>query len=471
MANRQEAVERAQAHAFERLSWRERETTNLFLVESVVEKGTIGPKQHRVKIDRPSYLIFADDDPHANFTHACRYLLYDAKTGEFEHEVPAQLPPVTAKDVLQLVPFHEPKPFLKDTIYYRHWPPILRCPIISRRRRYAILWSGMSNKRHLNDMEFLYRTLIDRYGFASGDIYAMSYDGTLNTQDGVQSHWPGDGTSYRINVTGQGTRTDFEAAVDDLKKRIKQNDLLLVHINNHGGWDETPGSAYFFTYPGWGSYYASDFAAKLGQLPKYYRLMAMLEPCHAGGFNAPIIAQSTAGATSVASAALEPYNSYVSADGNWDPFARDWVAAMAGHDAFGGALAFNPDSNSDGRISAHEAYDYANAIKLAADTPNYSESSVAVGQASLGASYVIWWWWCWILWELLEEHYIKWPIPEFYERLHKVRPELERLSKVIDRRSEELRKEMQPQLKEIVGKAFGEETSRARRPSRGRSRK
>ena len=45
----------------------------------------------------------------------------------------------------------------------------------------------MSNKRHINDCEFLYRTLVDRYAFNKNNIQVLSYDGTLNTQDGVQT--------------------------------------------------------------------------------------------------------------------------------------------------------------------------------------------------------------------------------------------------------------------------------------------
>jgi hypothetical protein len=447
--------DKVRADVFDELSYSQRLGSNLSIAHRVLEKGeTVGPAHQKIKADKASILVFADDDPHANFSHACRYLFYDAETGDFHREVAAQFPPVvSAEKPLELIPFHQGKPFIDNPIVFRPWP-ILRCPILWQRQRYAILWSGMSNKRHLNDMEFLYRTLIDRYGFRADHIYAMSYDGTLNTQDGVQTHWPGDGTPYRINITGQGTRADFEAAVDDLKGKIDSDDLLLVHVNNHGNWAGTAGSATFCTYPSWADYSATDFAAKLGELPKFDKLIAMLEPCHAGGFNAPIIAQSAANATSVASAALEPYNSYVSADGNWDPFARDWVAAQAGHDAFGAALAFDPDTDHDGKIEAEEAFWYADVVKLAADTPNFSESSEVGGDIVLGRTYVVWWWWCFILKELLEEHYYHLPIPEYYERLHKIQPELEKLAKVADRHSEELRKEMTPELKKLVEQAF-----------------
>jgi hypothetical protein len=105
----------------------------------------------------------------------------------------------------------------------------------------------MSNKRHLNDMEFLYRTLVDVYAFDPANIWSLSYDGTLNTQDGVQTHWPGDGTAYRINVTGSGNRAAFEAVVDNLKTKMRARDTLLIHCNNHGDYDGTPGTSYLCT--------------------------------------------------------------------------------------------------------------------------------------------------------------------------------------------------------------------------------
>ena len=164
--------------------------------------------------------------------------------------------------------------------------------------------------------------------------------------------------------------------------------------------------------------------------------------------------KSTADATSVASAALEPNNSYVTADGNWDPFARDWIAAQAGNDAFGAGLSFDPDTDADGRYRGEEAYEYADAVQDPRDTPNFSQSSSAGGDITLGQTYIVWWWWCFILKELLEPHYVRLPIPEYYERLQKIGPQLEKLSKVADRHSDQLRKELEPELKKVIEKAF-----------------
>lgn len=453
--NHEEIFERVQANALNEMSFSELQSTNLHIDRRVIPQGEpVGPEHLQIAARQDSVLVFADDNPQANFGHDCRYLFYSAESGELAQTVHTQLPPWGTKPPESLVPFHQPFQFLPSPITFPV-RPILRCPIIWERQRYAILWSGMSNKRHLNDMEFLYRTLIDRYGFNPDHIYALSYDGTLDTQDGVQTTWPGDNTAYRINVTGRGDRSGFEAAIDDLKGRIDSDDLLLIHTNNHGSYDGTPGSASWCTYPTWASYYATDFAAKIGELPQFDKLICMFEPCHAGGFNAPVLASSPANATSVASAALEPYNSYVSADGNWDPFARDWIAAQAGHNAFGGALAFDPDGDHDGIIEAEEAFWYADVVRDPRDTPNFSESSEVGGDIGLGREYVIWWWWCWILRAELEKYYPHLPIPEYYELLREAQPKLLQLSHELDRRSSELRSEVEPQLKAIVEEAFG----------------
>jgi hypothetical protein len=450
--------DKVKAHAFNGLSPRQRETTNLHLDTHVYKKGEhIGPEFQKAVASADSILVFADDDPMANFGHDCRYLLYSAENGKFHKEIRARFPPV--KDVTQpntLKAFHEPVRFLEPAqLYWPKWP-IWRCPIIfPEGKRYAILYSGMSNKRHLNDMEFLYRTLIDKYGFDPANIQVCNYDCSLNTQDGVQTIWPGDGTPYRIVVNFRGNRPEFEMAVDNLKPKLQANDTLLIHCNNHGDYDGTPGTSFLCTYPNWGKYYNADFSAKLHELPKFRQLIVMLEQCNSGGFNASILAQSTASATSVASAAIESQSSYVSADGNWDPFARDWIAAQAGHTCFGTALAFNPDVDGNGRIEAEEAFGYANAVKDPRDSPNFSESSEAGGDIHLGQDYIIWWWWCWILREKLEVYQLRLPPEEYYARLHKLQPELAKLTVGLDKESDRLKHATSAEVAKLVESAFG----------------
>lgn len=450
--------DRVRTHAFLHLPWEKRQTTNLYLDERIYSAGeVIGPKRQNIVAERPSILVFADDEPLANFSHPCRYLLYDANSGDPHREVQAKFPPFVRDKPQTLKAFHEPSQFIVNPNLFKVRPKF-RCPIfLPVGRRYAILFSGMSHKRHLNDLEFLYRTLIDQYAFDQDDIYVLHYDGTLNTQDGVQTFWPGDATAYRIHITGEGTRTAFEAAIDDLKGKIGHEDLLLIHTNNHGDYDNTPGTANLCTYPEWDGYYANDFANKVGELPKIGNLIVMMEQCHAGGFNSPIIAKSTASATSVASAATEPNLSYVTADGNWDPFARDWIAAQAGHDAFGAGLSFTADTDGDGKIEAEEAYAYANAIRDPRDSPNFTESSEAGGDIALGQEYILWRWWCLIIYTIIEKYYLKLPPEEYHAKLNKLRPALSELVTSLDKTSDELQREYTEKILAAITSVFGRE--------------
>jgi hypothetical protein len=207
---------------------------------------------------------------------------------------------------------------------------------------------------------------------------------------------------------------------------------------------------------------ASDFCADLATLPKYRSLIVMMEQCNSGGFNSPVLAASTADHTSIASAAIATQSSWASPDLNWDSFARDWIAAEVGHDPYGAALAFNPDTDGDGVIEAEEAFAYANAVKNPMDSPNYDESSEAGGDITLGQKYLFVWWWCWILWPIIKKYYVDGPVPypgpgpEFWERLVSVTPELQKLMlPAIDRAASELRKELTPKVEEILGAKFG----------------
>lgn len=429
-------------------------TTNLHLLGRVVKaRSKVLAHRQEIPIPRDSVVVFADDAPHANWGHPCRYMLHDATTGEFYQETQAQFPLDLGKPKPELEIFHEAVKWPFEPVI---WPikPRLRCPIIlPRGRRYAVLFSGSSNNRHTNDLEFLYRALRDEYHFRDEDIYCLNYDGTINYSGAAHpvGNWPGDNTPYRMPVKGKGTKTDLETVLDDVKGRLKPDDLLLIHTNNHGGWGGAPGTAYLVTYSG-PDYYANDFGAKLGQFPKYQTLMVMMEQCHSGGFNAPILAHSTATLTTVASACVEANSSIGGAQ--FDPFARDWISSVALHTTSGGALASNPDTDGSGRVTAQEAFDFANAIHDPYDTPIYNESSTAAGETHLGQRYRVWWFYCPILVELLEPIYVKLPWPEFHEKLEKVLPQLGEVVSGLDRESEQLKAKMKGQLEEIVRRGF-----------------
>lgn len=420
------------------LSWTASRNTNLYIESRVLKRGnSIQAYNQRIPLERDTIMVFADDAPRYNWAHPCRYLLHDAENGEFYREVKAQFPPYMTVDVPKTFEmFHQPVRIPDTELYYPILPP-LRCPVRwPRGERYAVLFSGGSNNRHTNDLEFLYRTLRDIYGFRSQNIYVLNYDGTINYSGGPTpvTAWPGDSTAYRMPVDGRGTKAELDSVFDTLKGKLTANDLLLIHTNNHGGHNGT--ESYLCTYSG-PDYLASDFAAKLGTLPEYAHLMVMMEQCHSGGFNGPILACSTATYTSVSSACEELRQSIGGAQ--FDPFARDWISAMTGNTPYGGALASNPDTNGSGRVSAREAHNYADAVKDPFDTPVFSQSSAAAGNAHLGRRYWVFWpIYCRLLVEVLYPYYLRRPTPEFHEivhtklvpQLHRIEAKLEATSKV-----------------------------------------
>ena len=427
--NAEEVFEIVKQHAFRHLSPRQRNTTNLHLNWRIHEAGEIlGPRIQKIVVEEPSILVFADDDPRANFAHDCRYLLFHPKTGRLRKEIPARFPPYTTRTPESLVPFHQPVRFIPNPNLFHVWP-IFRCPvIIPDGKRYAILYSGMSDTRHLNDLEFCYRMLVDRYAFDINNIYVLNYDGALNTKDGAPGNWPGDNTAYRIKITGKGDRPAFQDAFNDLAKKIGGDDLLFIHTNNHG--DNSGGQSYMCQYPNWDAYWANDFCSDMAVLPKFKSLIVMMEQCNSGGFNTPVITKSPATNTSIASAATATVSSYASSDGNWDTFAYEWIAAQMGSNPDGSVLASNPDTDHDGAIEAEVAYNYATANDTI-DTPCYDESSEAGGDITLSQQYEFWWLWCWIWWPILRKYLEPWPPnppdPRFMQKLNKVLPVIQRI--------------------------------------------
>jgi len=429
-------------------------STNLFIESRVLKQGEdIVSYKKKIPIDRETIMVFADEAPRYNWAHPCRYLLHDAKTGQLYKDIRAQFPPYMTKTSGTYTVFHEP---VRLTVAEAIFPilPRLRCPIRwIKGRRYAVLFAGAANNRHTNDLEYLYRTLLDIYGLNEADIFVLNYDGTINYNGNPKpvTSWPGDNSAYRMKVNGQGTKNDLDGVLDTLKTKLKTDDLLLIHTNNHGGHNGT--ESYLCTYSG-ADYLASDFAAKLSALPKFYCLMVMMEQCHSGGFNTPILSQSPATNTSISSACEELKSSIGGSE--FDPFARDWISAMTGNTPYGGVLASNPDVDSSGKVSAHEAHDYAVSIKDPYDTPVYNESSTDAGDCYLGVRYsyyspVL----CRLLVKYLKPYYVKILLPEFYRKIHeKLIPQLKPFETSPERWAKQEDK-LAKEVNNIIIKVFG----------------
>ena len=112
---------------------------NLYLDQRVLRAGEqLGPVFHDLRTPRPSVLVFADDEPRANFGHPCRYLLFDPESGELHAELAARFPPWGARVPDSLEAFHQPvRPAPPESLY--HVRPELRCPVLFPAGRRGIL--------------------------------------------------------------------------------------------------------------------------------------------------------------------------------------------------------------------------------------------------------------------------------------------------------------------------------------------
>lgn len=367
---------------------------NLFLYNNVLNTGEKlktfeKPFDQEINIPVNTAFVLADLAPQYNWAHPCQWWLHYADTGELYARINASLPPIhfiqhSERSKL----FHAPVKLIDTKVRRNNWetPIKFRSNILSNHKgeRYAILFSGGSNNRHVNDIEFLYRTLIDKYGFNPANIYVLNHDGTINYNGEPQpvKNWPGDKTPYKMKVTGQGSRAAFQKTIATLTTKIQSDDLLFIHTNDHGAGPGDGVNDYcLVTYDpnGWIPYYAQDFVLDLKILPPFAELMVMMEQCRSGGFILPLTSHSPASKTHVATAVQASDRSLGGDD--FDPFAEDWIAGVAGHYPNGDGLAQPVDTNHDGLISATEAFTYANAVHHAGDTPTSSETPHGAGDS------------------------------------------------------------------------------------------
>jgi hypothetical protein len=259
--------------------------------------------------------------------------------------------------------------------------------------RYAILFSGMSFRRHVNGLEFCYRTLVDRHGFATDNIHVLNYDASLraygDSEDAPCEAWPGDGTPYRMVVNAEGSRAAFQNALRVIGEKLTPDDQLFINTTGHGGHHGDGRGPDLITYPHCARYKRRDFCADLAVLPPHRSLVVLMAQCFSGGFNQAVVDASRAASTFIAAATAETRQSFMSFDdGNWDSFQRNWIAALAGHDVDGASIRANPGRAKSGPISVGEAFRYASGCpgRNPYDSPEFAASTDDAGEMTLGVA-------------------------------------------------------------------------------------
>jgi hypothetical protein len=363
-------AQRVRKIALDALSPRARATTHLYMDPWSVPKGAVlGPSFQLWEAERDSILTFADFEPEANFAHPCSYFLHDAGSGELLRRVPAQFPPYPLEGIHLLDLFYEPrrpvetpprKPRRRREMAAR-MDVALRAADAPVGRRYAILFSGVSDPRHLNDLELRYRQLVDDLGFAESDVFVLFHDGTgrgapfLDKQR-QKRPWPGATSApdneFRLatKVSGKGSRRAFNTVLTQLKATLVPGDLLYIHTEGHGGvrYGTDAGQYLYAIADGAASpdrYMDFDMESDLRRIENYDSLLVLMNQCYSGGFMDSVLAGSQAQRTFFAAACAQDKLAYATADLKWNRFAVNWIEREKLNDA-------------DGKVEAREAYDY-----------------------------------------------------------------------------------------------------------------
>jgi hypothetical protein len=334
---KRDAIERAKREGVSR--------SNLFLDDKIYKAGEfINARKQKIPLKKDSYMVFVDDDPLYNWSHYCRYFLYDVLTGEFIKQVEARFPPYMMEIPISYKPFSQPVSHPTSSEGLRTSQPgkNLLASVPSDGNRYALLFSGASNYRHVNDLQYLYTVLVHRFNYSQDNIYVLNYDGTWRYScfPPVQDKFPILDTKYNMPVDGAGTRRELNNAFDELKRRLKPNDMLFIHTNNHGDGPLhplpvstlNPVEVFLCMYSKEDlvdDYSASEFGEKLCELPKINGLMVMMEQCHSGGFSDYVMANSPA--TNTCFMAACQINQLSMGGNNFDPFTFEWTKSASGY--------------------------------------------------------------------------------------------------------------------------------------------
>ncbi len=255
---------------------------------------------------------------------------------------------------------------------------------------YALLFSGMSFRRHVNGLEFCYRTLVDRLGFAPGNIQVLNYDGSLRAFGDLERDssrpWPGDRTAYRMTVNAAGSRDALQQALRSIAAKLGPDDQLFINTCGHGGHHGTASGPDLIAFPHCQRFQRHEFCAAIAALPPHRSLVVLMSQCFSGGFNQAILDASPAASTAVAAAAAETRPSCMSfEDRNWDSFQRNYIAALAGRDVDGSAIPLERTGSADLPVTVREAFTYASTCPLSNpfDAPQFSARPEAAGSTTL----------------------------------------------------------------------------------------
>ncbi len=254
---------------------------------------------------------------------------------------------------------------------------------------YAVLYNGSSGYYvFMNDLKFMFRTLVNDFGYTKQNIVVLSYDGSYYDLDGVA------GSDDDLPAT----RANLDSIFTELEGIVTDGDVFFFFATDHGTKaSDTPHSdctdAALRVYSGdniWEENLA-EFIDRLDTETRSITKILLFNTCYAGGMiqelsalDYPVMISAGSKECEKSNYRYAPCDTFVSC--NHNAYSYYWTAAMHGSSP-DGTISMNADYNNDGYISVSEAErftrekdEFAQINAHPKESPRYWDSDCQIGQ-------------------------------------------------------------------------------------------
>lgn len=354
-----------------------------------------------VTVPHDGYLFFIDLKPLANWGHECIWVFVstDGKVTNINKRTPPRdkymtpmkeltdsklYPKTTYKKVRKAIAERQRKLFGADKIRFK------KNAITGD--RYALLISGGASTwnnhiRYWGDIAFIYRALVNYYGYDPSEIVVCMSDGddpAVDRSDGTSSptDLDGDGVS---DYSNDALRATVLAELQHLVDNVGPDDQVFIFITDHGENDDTTMDDVYIDLWDWEVLHDHEFADYIDQLPADTVKIICMENCFSGGFVDDI--QDNGTANVVMSTAAGYWESSWAGDTypEFNEFVYEWIAAVnfATDDIYGTATPVDADTDVSAICEIDEAHQWAAAHDDTGESPQWLDSSGIGGTANL----------------------------------------------------------------------------------------
>ena len=336
------------------------------------------------------YFVLVDDCVLANWAHPCRWV-FVSPNGEMETvgmSIPPDVLPRMNVEYTSLPATDDGKGQYEDFLAW--FTPNVQSTAGNAENMYAWIISGGANQgnnhtRYYGDVQFIYNVLAHDYLIPDDHIIVCFSDGLNPAPDlsnGLNSNpdFDDDGDS---DIIYDATSTGVTSGYNAINAMVGADDHLFIYTTDHGnsgkgGFDDPPEVILNL----WNGTLDDDVFMGYMDAFSAMSIHVVMEQCFSGGFYEEVINAGASQPRTFASAANASESSYAGQPyPEYNEYVYFWTGAVHGSlppttSLPGGALAGNPDMNSDGSISMYEAaykateWDIANEHPMWGDTPD-----------------------------------------------------------------------------------------------------